>query len=331
MNAEQLVSIVMPAFNEERNIGRLESELDSVVAGLPHEFEFLVVEGGSTDRTGELLADLCARDRRWKHISLTRRFSVEASITAGYSYARGDAIIVLYSDLQEPPELIPEFLAKWKEGYDSVYGLQTGREGEGRLGGWLARRAYRMVGSSAEVAIPPDACDFRLITSEVRDALLTCGERLRYLRGLIPWLGFRQAAIPYVRRAREADASKASTGLRIQYLVNGLAGFSMRPLRLVAWAGAVLLALTLATLVAIVVLALSGSGVPLILGILAIALGVGAVNMLGLAVVGEYAGRAYVESQQRPLYLVREAVNVDGPPELGREPHVGQRHDEARP
>ncbi len=329
--SEPLVSIVMPAYNEAENIPRLEAELTEALDGLPYRFEFLVVEGGSSDGTQERLRELSARDPRWRHVELTRRFSVEASITAGYAYARGDAIVVLYSDLQEPPELIPEFLAKWQEGYDSVYGLQTGREGEGRLRSWLVRRAYRLIGSSSsDVPIPADACDFRLITSEVRDALMRCEERVRYLRGLVAWLGFRQAAVPYVRRRRLADESKASPRLLAQYFANGLFGFSLRPLHLVGWTGALLLAIGLVAGLAAAVLALSGSDVPLILGVAAIAAALVGVNTLALWLVGEYVGRAYVESLRRPLYLVRDSVHR----ELvgsGNEADVGQGDDEPRP
>jgi dolichol-phosphate mannosyltransferase len=321
----------MPAFNEEANIGRLERELTTVIDDLPYRFEFLVVEGGSTDRTGPLLRELCERDRRWKHISLTRNFSVEASITAGYAYAGGEAIIVLYSDLQEPPELIPAFLEKWQEGYDSVFGVQTGREGERRGQSWLARRAYRLIQASSEVPIPADVCDFRLITRDVRDALLRCEERVRYLRGLIPWLGFRQASVPYVRRARAAGESKASPALLLQYLVNGVLGFSLRPLRLVAWLGVALVAAGATAGIVAIVLALMTEDLPSMLGIAGIVAGLVGLNVLALWVVGEYVGRAYVESLRRPLYLVRETINVDAPVSVSRdESDLGQRHDETR-
>jgi glycosyltransferase involved in cell wall biosynthesis len=329
---EPLVSIVMPAFNEEANIGELEQALTDAVEGLPYRFEFLVVEGGSTDRTGELLGDLCARDRRWKHIKLTRNFSVEASITAGYAYARGDAMIVLYSDLQEPPELIPVFLEKWADGYDSVYGVQKGREGEARGRSWLVHRAYRFIETSSEGRIPAGVCDFRLITREVRDALLLCEERVRYLRGLIPWLGFRQTAVPYVRRERTAGESKATMRLLLQYLANGVMGFSLRPLRLIAWTGVAMLAIAAASALVVIGLAIGGAHVPVTLGLGAIGAVFCGLILLALWVVGEYVGRSYVESLRRPLYLVREAVNVDSPPAVAsrHQPDLGEGHDEAR-
>lgn len=321
----------MPAFNEEANIGRLETELTAIVDDLPYRFEFLVVEGGSTDRTGLLVRELCERDPRWKHISLTRNFSVEASITAGYAYARGDAIIVLYSDLQEPPELIPAFLEKWQGGYDSVFGVQTGRDGERRSRSWLVRRAYRLIEASSEVPIPADVCDFRLITREVRDALLRCEERVRYLRGLIPWLGFRQTSVPYVRRPRAAGESKASPALLLQYLANGMMSFSLRPLRLIAWLGVVMLATAATTGLVAIVLALMAKELPSMLGIAGIVAGLVGLNMLALWVVGEYVGRTYVESLRRPLYLVRETINVDAQmPVSGDQSDLGQRHDETR-
>jgi dolichol-phosphate mannosyltransferase len=332
MAAEPLISIVMPAFNEESNIARLEQELSSAVSGLPYRFEFLVVEGGSTDDTGRLLQELCERDGRWKHVRLTRNFSIEASLTAGYAHAAGDAIITLYSDLQEPPELISAFLEKWQQGYDSVYGKQVGRDGEGRLRSWIVGRAYRMIEASSEVAIPPGVADFRLISREVRDALLLCEERVRYLRGLIPWLGFRQTAVPYTRRERLAGESKATPALLAQYMANGMMSFSLRPLRLVAWLGVGMLAAAGALTLTVVALAVSGNEVSLLLGGASIAVALAGLNTLALWVVGEYVGRSYIETLRRPLYLVREVVN--GKPEArrsGDQPHLGQRHDEAGP
>src|SRR5262245_14438818 len=237
-----LISIVVPALNEEDNIPRLERELLAATDGLPYRFEFIVVDNDSVDRTGELLKEICARDPRWKYVRFSRTFDLEMSITAGYEYADGDAIIVLYSDLQEPPSVIPEFIEKWQQGYDVVYGVHTTRHGEAAFRTWSGRIGYRLISKLAEIQIPPDVCDFRLITREVRDALMQFGERLRYLRGLMAWLGFKQIGVPYERQAREAGESKASVGLLFKYLLNGIFGFSLKPLRLFAILGSVLLA-----------------------------------------------------------------------------------------
>jgi polyisoprenyl-phosphate glycosyltransferase len=306
-----LISIVIPAFNEEAMIPRVEKEVLAAVEGLPYRFEFIVVDNASTDRTGELLKDLCARDPRWKYVRFSRTFDLEMSITAGYEYADGDAIIVLYSDLQEPPDKIPEFIEKWREGYDVVYGVHTHRHGELRFRTWTGRVGYRLISRLAEIQIPPDVCDFRLITREVRDAVMQFGERLRYLRGLMAWLGFKQIGIPYERQAREAGKSKASVGLLFTYLLNGIFGFSLKPLRLFAILGSLLLGIAAIWALVTAGLAVSGDSPSdtTLLALLIIA--VAGFNSFGIWMVGEYVGRAYIETLRRPLFIVSETMNVE--------------------
>ena len=306
-----LVSIVIPAYNEEAMIPRLEREILAAVEGLPYRFEFVVVDNDSSDRTGELLKELCARDPRWRYIRFSRTFDLEMSITAGYEYAEGDAIIVVYSDLQEPPSKIPEFIEKWQQGYDVVYGEHTRRHGEARFRTWSGRLGYRLISRLAEVRIPADVCDFRLITREVRDALMQFGERLRYLRGLIAWLGFKQIAVPYERQAREAGRSKASVGLLFKYLLNGVFGFSLKPLRLFAILGSIFLAITMVWALVTAGLAIGGENPSdtTLLALLIIA--VAGFNSIGIWMVGEYVGRAYIETLRRPLFIVAETMNID--------------------
>jgi glycosyltransferase involved in cell wall biosynthesis len=308
-----LVSIVIPAFNEEGNIERVEREVLASIEGLPYRFEFILVDNASDDATGELAKRICARDPRWKYIRFSRTFDLEMSITAGYEYANGDAIIVVYSDLQEPPEKIPEFIEKWEQGYDVVYGVHVRRHGERAFRTWSGKLGYRLISRLAEVRIPPDVCDFRLITREVRNTLMQFGERLRYLRGLIAWLGFRQVGVPYERQAREAGRSKANVSLLFKYLLNGIFGFSLKPLRLFAILGSVLLAVA-----AIWALVAAGSAIggtapseASLLAILIIA--VAGFNSLGIWMVGEYVGRAYIETLRRPLFIVAETMNVEPP------------------
>lgn len=308
-----LVTIVVPALNEEESIPRLERTLLEVTDPLPYRFEFIVIDNDSTDRTGELLKEICLRDHRWKYIRFSRTFEVEISITAGYEYANGDAIIVLYSDLQEPPELIPEFIEKWQQGYDVVYGQHTFRHGEIRGRSGAVRIAYRVISRMAEVRIPPHVCDFKLVTREVRDALMQFGERLRYTRGLIAWLGFKQIGVPYERQAREAGRSKTNLGLLFKYLLNGIFGFSLKPLRLFAILGTVLL-----TVAAIWGLVTAGQAIggsdpssATLLGLLI--LGVAGFNSIGIWMVGEYVGRTYFETLRRPMFVVAETLNVDPP------------------
>jgi polyisoprenyl-phosphate glycosyltransferase len=306
-----LISIVIPALNEEGNIGPLERELAQSLDGLPYDFEFIVVDNGSTDGTEASVRAICARDRRWKYVRFSRNFGVEASITAGYKLASGEAIVVLYSDLQDPPQVIPAFLEKWREGYDVVYGVRTVRTGDPKWRNGLARIGYKVVSELAEVQIPRNVGDFRLISRPVRDALEACGEYNRYMRGLIAWLGFRQTGVEYKRRAREAGESKAPLGSLIVFALNAVTSFSVKPLRLFTLVGFSLLTLCIIAVPIYVFLYLTGdapAGITtlIVLGLL----GIG-INSLGIGVLGEYLGRTYAETKRRPLYIIAESVNIE--------------------
>lgn len=314
-NRLPLVSIVIPARNEEGNIARLRTELLAAVAGLPYEFEFIVIDNASEDQTGGLVKAICASDPRWKYMRFSRNFSVEMSITAGYRAANGQAIIVLYSDLQDPPEVIPRFLQKWKEGFDVVYGVRQVRPGEPVWRNLLVKYVYRTIVWAAEVPIPLDAGDFRLITKEVRDALEQCDEYNRYLRGLIAWLGFRQIGIPYARRARFSGVSKAPFWEMVFFAFNGITSFSLKPLRLFTIFGGIVLGVSGVAILIYTTLFLSGSpppGITTIIVLLIIAIGL---NSFGIGVLGEYLGRTYSEVKRRPLYIVSETVNLPEPPD----------------
>jgi polyisoprenyl-phosphate glycosyltransferase len=306
-----LVSIVIPALNEEGNISRLEEELLAALKTLPYDFEFIVIDNSSTDRTGEFFKMICARDPRWKYLRFSRNFTVEMSITAGYHYATGDAIIVLYSDLQDPPEVIPKFLEKWREGYDVVYGVRTVRPGDAAWRNKAIKIAYRLIGWFSDVPIPNDAGDFRLITRQVRDELERCTEQNRYMRGLIAWLGFRQVGVNYERKPRKAGKSKAPFFELLFFVFSAITSFSLRPLRLFTLMGTIILALSMVAAFVYALLWFTGSpppGITTIIVLLLVAIGL---NSIGIGILGEYVGRTYAESKRRPLYVVQEAVNIE--------------------
>lgn len=321
--SSELVSVVIPALNEKGNIARLEKELADTVDGLPYEFEFIVVDNGSTDGTDKEVKRICERDPRWKFVRLSRNFGVESSMTAGYRLASGEAIVVLYSDLQDPPWVIRAFLDKWKEGYDVVYGVRTVRPGDARWRNFLVRIVYRIIASLADVEIPRDAGDFRLISRQVRDALEQCGEYNRYMRGLIAWLGFRQTGVKYERRPREAGESKAPFGNLVPFVLNAFTSFSLKPLRIFALMGFGLVGLTVLAVPVYLYLYLTSEaprGITTVILLLLLAIGI---NSLGIGVLGEYLGRTYAETKRRPLYLIAESVNFDPP---GAEPEPGGAH-----
>ncbi|MFA5890643.1 MAG: glycosyltransferase family 2 protein [Actinomycetota bacterium] len=306
----KLVSIIIPARNEEENIPRVEKEVTSALAGLDYDFEFIIVDNASTDRTRALALDLCARDDRWRYVRFSRDFTVEASMTAGYRLAQGDAMVVLYSDLQDPPEAVTRLLAKWEEGFDVVYGVRTVRPGDARWRNFLVDKVYRTIRRLSDPPIPRNAGDFRLISRRVRDALNECGEYNRYMRGLISWLGFRQAGVEYERRPRLAGKSNAPFWDLVSFTFNAVTSFSLKPLRVFTAAGFVLLGLSVGAIPVYVGLFFAGhppAGITTVIILLLFAIGL---NSLGVGVLGEYLGRTYAETKRRPLYLIEEVVNI---------------------
>jgi polyisoprenyl-phosphate glycosyltransferase len=319
LREQPLVTIVIPARNEEANFPRLERELRTVVDSLPYNFEFIVIDNASTDRTPDLVREICSRDARWKYLRFSRDFTVEVSITAGYRYASGEAIIVLYSDLQDPPPLIPAFLEKWREGYDVVYGTRTKRPGDPPWRNLAVKLAYRVISSFSDVPIPRDTGDFRLISRRVRDALEDCGEYNRYMRGLISWLGFRQIGVPYERRPRTAGESKAPFWYLVTFVFNAITSFSLKPLRLFTAFGFIVMAASIVAVMVYFLLALVGHPPAGITTLIVLAwAGIG-LNSLGIGILGEYVGRTYNEVKGRPLYIVQETCNLEPPQEKARQ------------
>jgi polyisoprenyl-phosphate glycosyltransferase len=304
--AKELISIIIPARNEEKNIDLLERELLAITESLPFDFEFIVIDNASIDLTGPKIKSICDRDPRWKYIRFSRNFTVEMSLTAGYHEAHGDAMVVLYSDLQDPPEIIPRFIEKWKEGYDVVYGVRTVRPGDPTWRNFMIRFAYRLIRWFSEVPIPADAGDFRLVTRQVRDALEECGEYNRYMRGLIAWLGFRQIGIPYERRPRLYGTSKAPFYETFLFTINAVTSFSVKPLRLFTFMGVGILLVSFLAVFVYAVLWLTGSPPPGITTLIVLGfLGIG-INSLGVGILGEYIGRIYAETKSRPKYIYQE-------------------------
>jgi glycosyltransferase involved in cell wall biosynthesis len=310
----ELISIIIPARNEEGNIDRLEEELLAIINPLPFDFEFIVIDNASTDLTGKKIKNICDRDPRWRYIRFSRNFTVEMSLTAGYHEARGDAIIVLYSDLQDPPDVIPRFIEKWKEGYDVVYGVRTVRTGDPIWRNFMVKIAYQLIRWFSEVPIPTDAGDFRLVTKQVRDSLEQCGEYNRYLRGIFAWLGFRQVGIEYERRPRLKGESKAPFWDTFFFTINAVTSFSLRPLRIFTLMGFIILLISfLASLVYAYIWLVESPPAGITTVVILSLFGIG-LNSLGIGVLGEYIGRIYAETKARPKYIIQEiyARPIDG-------------------
>jgi dolichol-phosphate mannosyltransferase len=303
----------MPAMNEEANLPRAYDEVTRVLAGLPYDYEVLVIDNASTDGTGDVAAALAERDPRWRYVRFSRNFSVEISLAAGLSFARGDAALVLFSDLQDPPDLIPAFVRKWEEGNDVVYGQVRKRQGDPWWKAWGAHVFYRLINALADVELTPNATDFRLLSRRAIDALNQFDERNRYLRGFAHWIGFRRCAIVYDRLPRLAGKSKAPKLYLLNLAANAITCFSIKPLQLFSLVGACALAGTLLLALFYVGSWLFSYTVPGLTTVYLLMLANLAVMLLGFGAVGEYVGRIYIETKRRPLFFIDRAVNLDPP------------------
>ena len=305
-----LYSVVVPMYNEEAVVMETYARLKSVLESIGEPYEIVFVNDGSRDRTMELLRRIGETDPSVKIIDFSRNFSHQIAITAGMDYASGDAVIVIDGDLQDPPEVIPAMIAKWKEGYEVVYGKRKERKGETFFKRYTAKLFYRLLNRLTEVEMPVDVGDFRLIDRKVRDALQQVNERNRYVRGIISWLGFKQTAVEFVRDRRFAGKTKYPLKKMLRLAFDALTSFSHKPLKLASYLG----------------LALSGSGLVFLSILLArrlfteetvggwayasaMNLFFNGIVLLSLGIVGEYIGRIYDEAKGRPLYVVRETVN----------------------
>jgi dolichol-phosphate mannosyltransferase len=307
------LSVVIPAFNEESNVENVYERLVTVLEGLDLEWEIIFSVDPSTDRTEELIGELRERDKRVKMLRFSRRFGQPMATLAGMEAAGGDATVVIDCDLQDPPELISELVARWREGYDVVYAQRRTRAGETLPKRIVSAVGYRVIARIAEVDIPPNTGDFRLMSRRVVTNVVSLKESHGFLRGLVGLVGFRQTSVLYDRDPRSAGASKYNRfwgSLAIGF--NGIVGFSRYPLQLISLMGVLLSGI--AFLLAIVYLALKLGGVAFPIGNPTIVIVVSffaGIQMLSLGVMGEYVGRIYDESRQRPKYIVESRLGWD--------------------
>jgi dolichol-phosphate mannosyltransferase len=280
-------------------------------------YEILLVNDGSRDRTALRASEICARDRAFKLISLSRNFGHQIAISAGMDYAAGDAVDVIDADLQDPPGVIPEMLAKWREGYDVVYGKRLRREGETPFKKLTARVFYRFLNSMADVDIPEDVGDFRLIDRKVCDAFNQMGERNRYVRGLIGWLGFKTAGVEFVREKRFAGETKYPLRKMVRFALDAIVSFSYRPLKLATYMGLIISLMSFLYLLVVIWQRLfTDTTVTGWASSLAVSLFFNGITLILLGVVGEYVGRIYDEVKGRPLYIVSRTENMPERPAM---------------
>ena len=307
---ERLLSIVVPCFNEAEVIRETHRRLIDLASRLANiAVEFIYVDDGSRDATPALLHELSLADSRVRGLRLSRNFGHQIATTAGVQNASGDAVVIIDADLQDPPEVIEEMVARWREGYHVAYGQRLERAGETRLKLWTARAFYRWMNRLSRVQLPVDAGDFRLMDRAVVDALLRMPERDRYLRGMVSWVGFRQVAVPYRRDPRHAGESKYPLVKMLRFASDAVFSFSFTPLRLAVWTGFFVIFLALLGIVYAVVLRFFFDPSNWVRGwasLFVAILFMGGVQLISLGIIGEYVGRIYGEVKQRPLYFVRE-------------------------
>jgi len=305
----RLLSVVAPMLDEEGLAAEFCSRVATSLEGFP--YEIVIVDDGSQDATAAILDDLAGRDPRIRVLHLSRPFGHQMAITAGLDHARGDAVVMIDGDLQDPPELIPELVRSWREGADIVVAKRRARAGETRFKLATARAFYAVIGRLAQIDLEPDAGDFRLIDRRPLDALLRLRERSRFLRGMSSWVGFSRAVVEYDRDARTAGQTKYPLGKMLRFALDGLTSFSNFPLQLAALAGFACAGIALLGLPLTIVARYSGiyeRGVP---SLLFAVLLIGGIQLLALGMLGEYLGRIYDEVKQRPLYVVARTQNLD--------------------
>ncbi|MBN2557949.1 MAG: glycosyltransferase family 2 protein [Clostridia bacterium] len=308
-----LYSIVIPLYNEEEVIGECIRRVVSVCDGIDGECEIIFVNDGSADRTLELAANACKSDKRIKLISFSRNFGHQIAITAGMDNAAGDAVIVMDADLQDPPEVITELIEKYNEGYDVVYAVRAQRKGETVFKKLTAKAFYRFLRYMCNIDIPVDTGDFRLISRKVCNVMKTLTERNRYVRGLVSWVGFRQAAVEYVREERFAGETKYPLKKMIKLSLDGITSFSSKPLTMSKNLGFIAAAAGFIYMIVVILQKfVFGKTVQGWASLAVLILLMGGIQLIMLGITGEYIARIFDESKNRPLYIIDEKYNFNG-------------------
>ena len=302
-------SVIIPVYNEEAVISACYGKLTEVMAGLDDDYELLFVNDGSTDASGDILRVLCGRDSHVQLVDFSRNFGHQIAISAGFAYARGNAVIVIDADLQDPPEVIPEMVGKWKEGYEVVYGRRLKRNGESAFKKMTSKIYYRFLSRLTSVDIPVDVGDFRLIDRKVCDALKLLKEKNRYVRGLISWLGFSQTEVAYVRASRYAGETKYPFKKMVRFAADGIIAFSSKPLKLAVWPGIVMSIAGFLYFLYILYLKFFTDKTELgWASLMCAVLFFNGYILIMLGILGEYLGRLFDESKGRPLFVVTDSI-----------------------
>ena len=301
-------SIIAPIYNEKENLPELQRRVTEVLDSTNDPWELILVDDGSTDGSTDIIRELAKKDERVRSIIFARNFGHQIAITAGWDYARGDAVVIIDADLQDPPELILEMAKKWKEGNEVVYAVRAEREGESWFKLMTASLFYRIIYRITDVKIPLDTGDFRLMDRKVINVLKQMRERHRFPRGMSAWVGFKQVGVEYKRAARKAGETKYPFRKMFRLAINAVTGFSYFPLQVATYFGFASAGFAILVIPIVIYLRITGSQAFFGQASTLIAvLFLGGVQLISLGVLGEYIGRLYDEAKGRPLYIVREA------------------------
>lgn len=301
-------SIIAPIYNEKENLPELQRRVTEVLDSTNEPWELILVDDGSTDGSTDIIRNLAKQDEHIRPVIFARNFGHQVAVTAGLDYSRGDAVIIIDADLQDPPELILEMAKKWKEGNEVVFAVRAEREGESWFKLWTASLFYRIIYRITDVKIPLDTGDFRLMDRKVVNVMNKMRERHRFLRGMSAWVGFKQVGVEYKRAARVAGETKYPFRKMFRLAVNAVTGFSYFPLQVATFFGFMSASLAIIAIPVVAILRLTnthffeGQTTTLVA-----VLFLGGVQLISLGVLGEYIGRLYDEAKGRPLYIVREA------------------------
>lgn len=305
-------SIIVPVYNEAEVLPAFYQRLTQVMDGIGESYEIIFVNDGSHDASQLLLRNLHAKDERVKFVTFSRNFGHQVAITAGLDHSSGKAVVIMDADLQDPPEVIPRLIEKWREGYDVVFAVREKRKGESLFKRLTAALFYRLLRQLTAIEIPLDAGDFRLMSRKAVEALKAIRERNRFMRGLAGWIGFRQASVIFIRDVRHAGETKYPLRKMVRFALNGLTSFSFVPLQLATYLGFLVSAISLFYIVYAIGLKLFTDRV--VLGwtsVIVAILFIGGIQLISLGIIGEYIGQIYDEVKHRPLYLVDEIVGFE--------------------
>ncbi len=305
-------SIVAPLYNESASLLELYKRVSKVMGTSGESWELLLVDDGSTDGTTQMVIEMADRDERVRPVIFARNFGQQNAVAAGLDYSRGDAVVVIDADLQDPPELILDLIERWRKGYEVVYAQRTEREGESFFKRVTARLFYRIINRITEIDIPLDTGFFRLLDRRVVDVLITMREHHRFFRAMSIWVGFRQTAVAYKRDPRYAGKTKYSIRKMVKLAVTAITGFSFWPLQMAMYLGFISSGISIIAIPVVIAMRLTGSQefVGQATTLIAV-LFLGGVQLISLGILGEYIGRLYDEARGRPLYVVRRAPEMD--------------------